>query len=454
MPIPWILWTSRRWPRARRRRPPDAAEHAARLRRLRRCRRRGPRCLEGLLDAVARASEAPADLADRVLRVRPFSRAERGASAVWRAPLAAPRGPRRLRSRPDRRGSPGRASRPGSPRRSPRSVGRSRAGVVAVALEALAERAAGGLGAGDRSSRRRSTGWAALLLLLPAGFALRRVVVASLRAEMIPAALLWLAASSAARRAAPATALVRHLLRRRPRRSRRRSRAASSRPSRTCESTRASPATSSSGAETCRSVRAARSAEICRSSEDGCATPADRLPWTASSRRPARFCACIWPRCGGRRGRCRGSRTVWGLRLLGLAAWLGVTLAAALLLRLAVRRGRPRARARRSRPLATRRRALGPHALSGGRRGPRARCPRRFRCRSCFSSPPSPSRRRCSGWDRSFCSSDRRFSAPSRRAAARGARRGVRRARPAFRSCRCSGRSSGARRRSSPSASP
>ncbi len=32
------------------------------------------RSLEGLIDAVAHAGAAPADLADRVLRVRPFSR--------------------------------------------------------------------------------------------------------------------------------------------------------------------------------------------------------------------------------------------------------------------------------------------------------------------------------------------------------------------------------------------
>jgi hypothetical protein len=45
------------------------------------------RQLEALLMDSASEPAAPADLADRVLRVRPFSRAERWSLAVWKAPL-------------------------------------------------------------------------------------------------------------------------------------------------------------------------------------------------------------------------------------------------------------------------------------------------------------------------------------------------------------------------------
>jgi hypothetical protein len=129
--------------------------------------------LEELFRDVASQQIAPPDLADRVLRVRPFSRAERWSLQVWRAPLlllaglvasgvslvAGIAGPRE-------------------------QVGFAAATVAAMAGLAraaarwffdLSRSAPAGLEALSQLLAPTTAGWAALLLLLPAGYALTRV---------------------------------------------------------------------------------------------------------------------------------------------------------------------------------------------------------------------------------------------------------------------------------------
>jgi len=131
------------------------------------------RQLDVLLSDAA-AGPAPIDLADRVLRLRPFSRAERKSLAVWRPPLLLLGGLVAAGSSlvsgiagPREQGGFAAAfafSLTGLLRASWRwllDVSRS----APAALEALSQTLA-----------PTAFGWAALLLLLPAGFALRRVL--------------------------------------------------------------------------------------------------------------------------------------------------------------------------------------------------------------------------------------------------------------------------------------
>lgn len=151
---------------------PDAAAHASQ------CGSCGERVrtagrLEELFRDAAPQQIAPTDLADRVLRVRPFSRAERWNLQVWRAPLlllaglvasgvslvAGIAGPRE---------QVGLAA----------ATVASMAGLMRAAARSildLSRSATAGLEALSQLLAPTTIGWAALLLLLPAGFALSRV---------------------------------------------------------------------------------------------------------------------------------------------------------------------------------------------------------------------------------------------------------------------------------------
>jgi len=133
------------------------------------------RSLDGLIAAVGRAGAAPADLADRVLRVRPFSRAERWSLAVWRAPvllLAALGGAGTVLI--------------GGVSAGPREqIGLGAAMLAAAAglaraswrwLTDLGQAAPSGAAALSEMLRATPAGWAALLLLPAAAFGLRRVL--------------------------------------------------------------------------------------------------------------------------------------------------------------------------------------------------------------------------------------------------------------------------------------
>ncbi|MGH9369805.1 MAG: hypothetical protein ACRD3M_19305 [Thermoanaerobaculia bacterium] len=153
---------------------PDAAAHASQCGACSQAVRRAEG-LERLLGSPGTAGlEAPADLAQRVLRIRPFSRAERRSLAVWRAPLLLLGGLTLS----------GVALIAG-----PVAGAREQIGLVASALASLVGllRACGrwaldlsrgapeGLGALSQLAPS-SAGWAALLLLLPAVYALRGVL--------------------------------------------------------------------------------------------------------------------------------------------------------------------------------------------------------------------------------------------------------------------------------------
>jgi hypothetical protein len=134
------------------------------------------RLLGGLLEeAAADSVRVPTDLADRVLRVRPFSRAERWSLAVWRAPLLL------LAAL----GLAGVWLVTGLSGASRDQVGLAAAALASVVglgracvrwMIDLSSTAPAGLEALSRVLAPTSVGWAALLLLLPAGFALRRVL--------------------------------------------------------------------------------------------------------------------------------------------------------------------------------------------------------------------------------------------------------------------------------------
>ncbi len=133
------------------------------------------RSLEGLIDAVARAGAAPADLADRVLRVRPFSRAERWSPAVWRAPVL-------LLTALGGAGTVLIGGASAGPRE---QVGlgaamlASAAGLVRASwrwISDLSQAAPSGASALSEMLRATPAGWAALLLLPAAALGLRRVL--------------------------------------------------------------------------------------------------------------------------------------------------------------------------------------------------------------------------------------------------------------------------------------
>ncbi|MGE5275417.1 MAG: hypothetical protein ACM3SU_00335 [Acidobacteriota bacterium] len=151
-----------------------AAEHAARCGSCGQAVRRAEG-LGGLLeDALSFSPPAPPDLADRVLRIRPFSRAERRSLAIWRAPLLLLLG----------------LTATGSAMVAGLAGGREQIGLAAAMLGSLAgllracirwlldvsRSAPAGLDALAQALRPTSAGWVALLLLLPAVFALRKVL--------------------------------------------------------------------------------------------------------------------------------------------------------------------------------------------------------------------------------------------------------------------------------------
>ncbi len=152
---------------------PDAAAHAFGCAPCAE-RVRAAQALDRLLSEGPAADTAPADLADRVLRLRPFSRAERWSFTVWRSALlllaaltaagaclvAGTAGPRE---------QAGFAA----------AFLASTAGVLRASLRWLADLTHGvpeGLAALSRLLEPSSAGLAAALLLVPAGFALSRVL--------------------------------------------------------------------------------------------------------------------------------------------------------------------------------------------------------------------------------------------------------------------------------------
>jgi hypothetical protein len=153
---------------------PDASSHAAACPRCGAAVRTA-RALAALLDGSALpAGPAPGVLADRVLRVRPFSRRERRSLAIWSAPLL-------LLAGLVVSGFglvAGNASAAGG-------AGLGAAAFVAVgalaraglrwALDAAAT-GPSGLAALAQVLRPTAAGWSALLLLVPAGLGLRRVL--------------------------------------------------------------------------------------------------------------------------------------------------------------------------------------------------------------------------------------------------------------------------------------
>lgn len=152
----------------------DAARHAAECRSCAEAIRKAGRLEEALCVAAA-APRAPIDLADRVLRLRPFSRAERRSLAVWRAPLLLLTG----------LGVAGVSLLAGPLAGPGEQMGLAAAflaALVAVAraslgwIVELARTAPGGLESLREVLRPTSAGWLALALLAPAGFALRRVL--------------------------------------------------------------------------------------------------------------------------------------------------------------------------------------------------------------------------------------------------------------------------------------
>lgn len=120
------------------------------------------------------APSAPPDLADRILRVRAFSPAERRSLSVWRAPLV-------LLAALTVSGTAMVAGTAGA---------REQMGLAAAMLASLGgllkaclrwlfdlpQSAPAGLEALAQALQPTSAGWIAILLLLPAGLALRRVL--------------------------------------------------------------------------------------------------------------------------------------------------------------------------------------------------------------------------------------------------------------------------------------
>ncbi len=152
----------------------DARTHASRCPACGQAVRQAERLGELLQEAAGRTESAPPDLADRVLRVRPFSRAERRSLVVWRTPLLL------LASLV----ASGTALVAGLARAG-EQVGLTAAAAASLVglgraclrwLFDLSRSAPASLEALSKLLSPTSIGWVALLLLLPAGFALRRVL--------------------------------------------------------------------------------------------------------------------------------------------------------------------------------------------------------------------------------------------------------------------------------------
>ena len=152
----------------------DAAGHAASCASCGESVRRSA-SLDRVLDAAVSAIPVPGDLAERILRVRPFSRAERFAPAVWKTPallLAA-------------LGASGTVLISGAPAGPREQIGLGAAALASAAGLAraswrwildLAQAAPSGLAALSDGLRATPAGWAALILLPAAALGLRHVL--------------------------------------------------------------------------------------------------------------------------------------------------------------------------------------------------------------------------------------------------------------------------------------
>ncbi len=154
---------------------PDAVDHAARCADCGEAVRRAERVGTWLDEAGSAVPPLPENFTDRVLRIRPFSRAERWSLAVWRAPLL-------LLVALGLSGTGAVAGSVGVREQLGLAVGllASLGGLVRASWRWLVDlwaTAPASLDALSDSLRPTSVGWAALLLLLPAGVALRAVLV-------------------------------------------------------------------------------------------------------------------------------------------------------------------------------------------------------------------------------------------------------------------------------------
>ncbi|HTO85965.1 MAG TPA: hypothetical protein VMR54_00360 [Thermoanaerobaculia bacterium] len=154
---------------------PDAADHAARCAGCGEAVGRAERVGGWLDEAASAVAPLPENFTDRVLRIRPFSRAERWSLAVWRAPLL-------LLAALGLSGTGAVAGPVGVREQLGLAVGlaASLGGLVRASWRWLVDLRATGpasLEALSDSLRPTSVGWAALLLLLPAAVALRAVLV-------------------------------------------------------------------------------------------------------------------------------------------------------------------------------------------------------------------------------------------------------------------------------------
>ena len=149
---------------------PDAGRHAGECPACGEAVRRSQR----LASLLAPPADIPVELTQRVLRVRPFSRAERSSVVVWSAPLA-------LLAALSASGTAlvAGVARVGDQVGLAAALAASIAGLLRASLRWLADlarTAPAALEALSESLRSTSIGWAALLLLVPLGFGLSRVL--------------------------------------------------------------------------------------------------------------------------------------------------------------------------------------------------------------------------------------------------------------------------------------
>jgi hypothetical protein len=131
--------------------------------------------LDRVLEVAVSAIPVPGDLAERILRIRPFSRGERFGLAVWKAPVL-------LFAALGASGTALIAGPPAGPRE---QIGLGAAAIASAAglaraswrwLIDLSQAAPSGLAALSEGLRATPAGWAALILLPAAVFGLRRVL--------------------------------------------------------------------------------------------------------------------------------------------------------------------------------------------------------------------------------------------------------------------------------------